>query len=393
MQADRRLRRQRWVEGFLVAFAAATLGVASPARAVEESGTPSINVLTGTVVDHEGKPVADAKVVACHAREGYMWYQSPEEVFCFASEKRFLLFFTRVNGKRSDETKTAEDGSFHLRSLAEGSYQVLAVHPERGITLLPRVEQPNEEAPLRIELERPAFVEGQLPTLPAQRGKGKAADRGEGNDEKVEQAAEVRGKEEQTVGSGESALTVEDMPWRRTAELRVAEDREFYDPTTDDSAFAMVMNPRANLKLDGSFRVGPVPGGKKWVLTISEYAMEHQYTATLLKKPLTLADGETHRLGLLGKEGAKVTGKVIGPEGKPLSEVMVGLAPQTTKKKYDPAVTGEAQLINSTGVNDAANDTFYGALTNKSGEFTVAGLPPGPYAMTAQRWAVRTAPG
>ncbi len=119
---------------------------------------------------------------------------------------------------------------------------------------------------------------------------------------------------------------------------------------------------------EGNFKAGPLPP-VTWDFVVSRLVKNQGYSATLFKAEVETRPGKTAVLGIDLTTGEKFDGIVRGPKGKPLSGVSVVA---TTVAEPHLAV---------------------GAITDKSGEYALRGLPPGDYTLEAKRWILRTAPG
>ena len=119
---------------------------------------------------------------------------------------------------------------------------------------------------------------------------------------------------------------------------------------------------------EGGFVLDALPP-VNWDFSVRQFVKRQGYNATLFKTSVETRPGKTAVFGVDLASGEKFDGIVRGPKGKPLSGVSVVA---TTVAEPHLAV---------------------GAVTNKSGEYALRGLPPGDYTLEAKRWILRTAPG
>jgi protocatechuate 3,4-dioxygenase beta subunit len=252
-----------------------------PAQAEEPvAGQPPENVFAGRVLDHAKKPVEGATVAVITTGEGFMFYRAPGEMHLWVSDDKLWGLFTRRNGKRSAKTTTDADGKFEIRSLHEGKYHVLAVHPERGMIVVPDVRQPNADKPVDIELTPPTFVRGTL--------------------------------------SG----------WSDAGQGCYCGARQVLEEGAENTPLShqVHINPGTLAKKDGEFQIGPLPAGGKWRLSVQRFVPKRSFAASLIEKNVSLAEGKSNVVDLSKGKTSPITGQIHGPDGKPLRDVSVTVA-------------------------------------------------------------------
>jgi hypothetical protein len=297
-----------------------------PALADEGPDPVPLNEFKGHVLDPTGQnPIAGARVTVVHSERGFMQYNGPQQVMVYAPNEKFMLFFTKRNGLRSGSATTDADGNFVIKGLEAGQYNVLAVHTDKGVRIIEKVSQPNEDKHLDIVLDPPTFVEGTIKGLPS---------------------------------SGMRSGRLE--PSEHKTSVRVG---LFVPLAGEGSPLFGSPSPK------GEFKVGPLPVGDDWRLSIGQFLPKRGFQAPILEIPLTVEAGKTNRLDLDLTGGATLAGQVNGPKGETLEDVSV-----TVRTKEEPT-------------------RLFGTVTATDGKYTLAGLAEGDYVLEAKRWARRTKPG
>ncbi len=297
---------------------------------------PPLNVLEGRVLDHEKNPVAGARVHAVRADSGFLMYEGGDTVRSYAPDERIWWLFPKRNGRGGGSARTDEQGQFKIEGLRSGPVNILAVHPDRGIGVVPGVLQPNAAKSLDIVLTAPTFIEGRIVGL----------------------ATEHR------MLSGQLSAR-DSMPWETIDEI---------------GGMRLYLQPRVKLSDTGEFRAGPLPAGGEWELSFAQYITKRRFAATLLSQRVSVAVGKTNRVEVDLTKQAKVTGRVLGPKGEPLENVAVAI--------FDPPP--HETPVSPYTMPYFASKTVYGAVTDAEGNYTILGAPPGEYRMEARRHAVRT---
>ncbi len=127
---------------------------------------------------------------------------------------------------------------------------------------------------------------------------------------------------------------------------------------------------RVEVKADGTLEGGPLLSGGDFRLRVARYVFSRSFAAVLLEKSITLEKGKTTELVLDQTQGEKINGQILDPEGKPLDWVAVSVEPPKDATDSPWSVLGD--------------------LTDREGRFTLGGLAPGTYHLTARRWLPRT---
>jgi hypothetical protein len=225
--------------------------------------------------------------------------------------------------------------------MRKGAVNVLAVHDQRGIGVKVNVQQPNPDQPVDITLAPPTFLDGKITGL---------------------------AKTTPYVWGG---LTPQgELPW----DSKILVGHHGVD-----------VSPRIVLSDTGTFRVGPLPMGGKWRLSIEQSIRRRNFAAPLLIQNVALEPGTTKNLEIDLTKQPSVTGRVLGPKGEPLDNVSVTVFDATPHVGDMPVSAYMTPYMMSPSV--------YGTVTDDEGNYAIPGPPPGKYQLAARRHAVRVGGG
>lgn len=320
-------------------LAALTLSLSSTAC------TQSRFTLEGRVVDAQHRPVPAARVIVVNSAEGHIGYHNPERIDYGENARSYILdrLLSRPmsvkDGRYAARTRTDRDGRFRIAGLGADKYHVLVVHPDKGLTARGGIELPGEDAPLEIELPQPTFLTGR-----------------------------IHGYKKGKSGWWHGALERVHL-----AQFDADED----NPDLDDKGGRAVVHwstPQFDIGDNGDFRAGPLPAGGLWRVDVDRVLFSRLSGATFLLMPVQLVEGRTNTLEVDLTQGCRLSGQVLGPDGRPLCDV--GVEVISADETDDP--------------DDAARqERRYGSLTDRKGNYTIRGIPPGKYTLFAYRNALR----
>ena len=295
--------------------------------------TATWSTLAGRVVDPEGRPVAGAGVHVVDTSQGLLFYGGPDNVDWMAHSDDSSWYWPGRNPYRCGMTTTDRQGRFVLRGLKDGAYVVLAVDGERGIQITSHVLYTPRGGSLELRLNPPTYLTGS-----------------------------VRG------------LDLEPRDGTRIlASLSYDRDQTELDaPTFPSECLHVYLRLKPN-ELD-DLRAGPLPAPGRYTFRVSRRSETRAFSATLLRHAVHVTAGETAPMQIDFGKGDSIRGQVLGPRDAPLEHVAVTLT-----------------RLDDEGADGAWTEV--GDLTNETGQFTVGGITPGRYHLTANRWLPRTGPG
>jgi hypothetical protein len=307
------------------------------------AGTPTgsdgrrTNKLEGIVVfKDDGRPAAGVPVVMAQGDKGYIYF-SEDGLSANGERETVLQYFAKPNAKHFCEAVTDNAGRFSFAGFAAADqpWTVAAGEPQSGFALRTGVcPQDYGETPLKIELEKPAFLNVIPPRAPARSLRVTL---------NVALAPTTPPAEPTEAGGG---------PGTQAAET----ERVYFNFTPPPSG-----------SRDKPQRFGPLPGGQKYKVTASAYSTKLSYQPTLSERVVALASGATVDVALGNTEGATVSGTVTSVDEKPLPAVNVMVK--------------------------AADGVVVGALTDEAGKYELRGVPPGTHKLELLRHAKRMVPG
>jgi hypothetical protein len=325
------MRANRWRIGLLVVLGTVALAV----RPAKGDDRPT-NTLEGVVTFKEdGRPAAYVPVVLVHHTSGYIYIQ--EDGLNAGGERETVLqYFAKPNSRHFGQVLTDSAGRFTLTGLAapDQRWIVAAGDPQSGYVLRADVRpQDYATAPLKLELEKPAFLNVKLPRPPAKSLRISLS-----------------------VGLAETAPAAQTESG--TAEEATSADAE--------RVYISIPYPLP-VSRDKPVRVGPLPGGQAYKVTASAYSSKLSYQPTILERVVTPAAGASLDVTLESTEAGVVTGTITGRDEKPLSAVNVMVK--------------------------TADGLVVGALTDEAGKYELHGVPGGTHKLELLRHAKRMVPG
>ncbi len=317
----------------LVALGLALLAVV-PARSDERQA----NKLEGIVVFKEdGRPAAGVPVAMAQGEKGYIYF-SEEGLAGNGDRDTVLQFFAKPNSQHFSEAVTDSTGRFTLAGFAVSDQPctVVAGAPESGYALRTGVcpQDFSGAAPLKLELEQPAFLNVTPPRATAK-----------------------------SLRVGLAVALAPTTPAAEPAKATGTSGTE--NPETERVSFSSPLLWRGSR--GKPMRIGPLPGGQKYKVTASASVMKLSYQPTLFERVVALAPGATSDVVLENVDGAAVSGTITGVDEKPLAAVNVMVK------------TSDGLVI--------------GALTDEAGKYELGGVPPGTHKLELLRHAKRLVPG
>lgn len=233
----------------------------------------------GRVLDSDGNPASGATVAVADTTHGYilqmMDISSSEQIDGFA-------WFV-IHSGRAGKDRTNDAGEFTIRGLRPGTYNLVAMHAEKGASLLQDVDVSDDARPLDLKLDPPTYAEGTVKGLSLPVG----------------------------IFGARCSLVPEGLPAN------------------------MVFRYAVDLSDENPFRVGPLPPAKRWRLVVGKPVPRQGYLATILDAPF-----KAGKLEVDLNSGTQFSGEVRGPKGKPLGGVSVLAKPLADAGPTIGAVSG-----------------------------------------------------
>ena len=320
----------RWRIGVVLALGGALTGTVSAG-----SDERQTNKLAGIVVSKaDGRPAAYVPVVLAQSASGYI-YIAEEGLTAGGDHDTILQYFAQPNSRHFGQVTTDIDGRFTLTSLAapDQAWIVVAGDPVSGYALRTICPQDCGVVPLKLELEKPAYLNVKVPRPTAK-----------------------------------SLMTMVNIglapPTPPTGPPEAAGTPA---PETNDTDTVHIAVPSQRLGSQKPLRVGPLPGGQKYKVTAMGYGQKLPYQATLLQLIASPAPGETLDVVLESTAPGTLTGTITDTDEKPLSAVNVMVK--------------------------TADGLVVGTLTDEAGKYELRGVPAGTHNLELLRHAKRMVPG
>ncbi len=239
-----------------------------------------VNRITGQVVDHNGNPVADARVGAANRKLGYITYSGNGRLYVYGQNKRILLFFKAQNGSSSVEGVTDENGRFVLSNIMDGPVNVAAAHPQHGVAFANNIDPLKDGTEVKLTLSAPTFASGRVQGIPDQHYSPLMGD--------------------------------------AASQYKFAR----FTPVVPQKPADIMYNISTTIGPDGRFRIGPLPPDvDEWTLAFDRRA--RNYTATILSIPVTVSKLVEHPIDIDLSKGRKLAGVIRGPKDELLPDVSI----------------------------------------------------------------------
>lgn len=450
MRADMTLRRLvAWlILVGLVAGAAVAQEPASPTgpadgeQPVSKAKKPErpVNVLKGTVLDEKTRePLAGVIVAAADAEMGHISWFEDRRVFVSAPDEKVLLFFTRRNGKRGGKATTDDKGNFAIRNLKHGTYNIAAIHPDKGLTLVADISFSKDSKPLEVVLQP-------FEAAPEHVFEGRVldADGKPVSEARVNVAATENGFIHWSGGDNVFAYvgnqTDEDFPWFSdqgnfgdTGGVRTDAKGEFSIPKLKHGSYTLLAAHKSKgvTVMDGvefdedskpldvvieapAFVEGTLKGLKMKKTFFGGHMLrldpEGLPAQVYLNIDIDYESDGRFRAGPLprAKKWTLTASKQVSKQGYVATLLRVPLQIEpgktvimnvdlTENSQFAGEVRGpKDEPLSGVSVLATAGDASgwaFGAVTDKDGKYTLKGLPEGKYTLKAMRHVKRTAPG
>ncbi len=313
--------------------------------AAPEVSLPPLNKLSGIVVSKkDGQPLAGVEVAMTHAEQGNLVFIGGGRLRAFGRDESVLLFFPKRNGRVKVQGRTDAEGRFVLEGFTspESKYNVGATHPEYGAALLTDVIPATyAERELRIELDEPSFIRTDIAPF--------------------DEAFSAMGWEFLALELAPEPPAPASAPADTAPATETAAESD--QPQAPQVTFDLQREPGGSEREGGMARWGPLPAGRKYVVSRVRYSPELSYTATLLARTVKLAEGETLKVDLKPGGDISLTGQVTGLDDQPLEGVNVKLR--------------------------VGDDLVIGAVSGANGEYTLQNVPAGKHVFELYRRAAR----
>jgi hypothetical protein len=139
------------------------------------------------------------------------------------------------------------------------------------------------------------------------------------------------------------------------------------EPQSPQVMFDLKREPGGSEREVGMARWGPLPGGRKYIVSRVSYSREAFSTSTLFARTVAVAPGQTLKVDLKADGEIAMSGKVTGGDDQPLPGVNLKL--------------------------HVGEDVVIGAVSNKSGEYELRNVPAGKHVLELWRRAAPSGVG
>lgn len=261
------------------------------------ASTPTVK---GRVLDCDGNPASGATVAVADTTYGYIWQMpdisvligasshsttkpSVDRLWTRSSEQIDGFAWFGIHSGRAGKYRTNDAGEFTITGLRPGTYNLVAMHAEKGASLLRDVDVSDDSRPLDLKLDPPTFAEGTVKGLSLPVG----------------------------IFGASCSLVPEGLPAN------------------------MKFGQAVDLSDEKPFRIGPLPPATRWRLVVDMWVPRQGYRATILDAPFRAGKLEVDL-----NSGTQFSGEVRGPKGKPLGGVSVLAKPLDDAGPAIGAVSG-----------------------------------------------------